>query len=372
MNDPIYITRSDMPPIEEYFHEIAPLWESRRLTNNGILHERFQKELQKYLQVENVGLFCNGHIALSSIIRTMNLSGEIITTPFTFVSTTHAITENGIEPVFCDIKPNNCTIDPKKIEELITEKTSAILAVHVYGNLCDIEAIDKIAKKHNLKVIYDAAHAIGVTKKGIGAGCFGDASMFSFHATKLFHSIEGGCVTFSDKSLIEPLERIKNFGIYRGGEEDIEYGSNGKMNEFSSAMGLCNLRRINQVIEKRANVYWQYQKLLGGIEGVKIALDLTEANHNFAYFPVLFDKEKLGFGRDDVLKELRNDNIYARRYFYPLIPDFPYYKNRFNYTVPTAKDIADNILCLPMYADLSPEDINRICKVIIRMFGKSF
>ena len=237
----INVTRSSMPYFDEYCEEIQDIWDSRWLTNMGPKHQKLQAELIEYLDVDKIDLFCNGHMALEMAIQAMELTGEVITTPFTFASTTHAIVRNGLTPIFCDVEPDTYTIDTTKLEALITEKTSAIIPVHVYGNICNVEEIERIAKKHNLKVIYDAAHAFGVKFKGRGIGSFGDASMFSFHATKVFHSIEGGAICFSDEAFGEKLYKLKNFGI--ASQESVEFvGGNAKMNEFCAAMGICNLR----------------------------------------------------------------------------------------------------------------------------------
>lgn len=249
----IFVTRSSMPPLEEYIDEIRELWESHWLTNMGAKHKELEKQLRQYLEVEGVSLFSNGHMALEMVIQAMGLSGEVITTPFTFASTTHAIVRNGLTPVFCDINPENFTMDVSKMEALITEKTSAIVPVHVYGQVCQVEEIEEIAKHHDLKVIYDAAHAFGVTYKNRGIGSFGDASMFSFHATKVYNSIEGGCVCFQDQELGLDLYRLKNFGI-RNEEVVDSVGANAKMNEFQAAMGICNLRHVEEEIEKRKRI----------------------------------------------------------------------------------------------------------------------
>ena len=251
--DKIYVTRSSMPDIEEYVEEIRSIWDNHWLTNMGDKHIRFQKELKEYLQVENIELLTNGHMALELTLQALDLQGEVITTPFTFASTTHAIIRNGLTPIFCDIDPVTYTIDVEKIEELITERTSAIMPVHVYGNICNVEEIENLAKKYGLKIIYDAAHAFGETYKGQGIGGFGDASCFSFHATKVFNSIEGGAVTYHDKKLGADLYDLKNFGIH-GPEEVSAVGANAKMNEFCAAMGLCNLRHIEEEIIKRQRV----------------------------------------------------------------------------------------------------------------------
>ena len=261
----INVTRSSMPPFEEYTEEIKDIWQSHWLTNMGVKHQKLQAELKEYLGVENIELLTNGHMALELSLQALNLQGEVITTPFTFASTTHAIVRNGLKPVFCDINPVDFTIDVNKIEALITDKTCAIMPVHVYGNICDVETIEKIAQKYELKVIYDAAHAFGVKYKGKGAGCFGDVSCFSFHATKVFNTIEGGAACFKDKDFGLDLYRLKNFGI-RGPEKVDAVGANAKMNEFCAAMGLCNLKHIDEEIAKRKVVVDRYREILGDVE----------------------------------------------------------------------------------------------------------
>ena len=271
MDRKILVTRSSLPPMEEYIEEIKSIWESHWLTNMGEKHEALQTELANYLKVPEIELFTNGHMAIEMALQALDLpkGGEIITTPFTFASTTHAIVRNGFEPGFCDIDSKTFTMDPARIEELVTEKTCAILPVHVYGNICDVEAIEKIARKYHLKVIYDAAHAFGETYKGIGIGNFGDVSCFSFHATKVFNTIEGGAATYSDKELGKHLYELKNFGI-RGPETVVSVGANAKMNEFCAAMGLCNLRHLNEEIEKRRRVVERYRQHLTGISGIQL------------------------------------------------------------------------------------------------------
>ena len=370
MNKIINVNRSSMPPLDEYIDLIKPLWETHFITNNGVLHAQLQNEINKYLGAKNTLLFCNGHAALSCAIRAFDLTGEVITTPFTFASTTHAIVENGLTPVFCDIKSDDFTIDPYKIESLITEQTSAILGVHVYGNFCDTDSIRKIAEKFNLKVIYDAAHTFGVKKNGKTAACFGDISMFSFHATKVFNTIEGGCLTFDDERLVERLKRIMNFGILAGYIDDIQFGVNAKMNEFSAAMGLCNLRHIGRYINDRKSIYDKYYSLLSGVNGVRFFEVTDDYSHNYAYLPVLFDRATLSINRNDVFNELKKHNINTRMYFYPLTSDFACYKGRFISDTPIAKAISEDLLCLPMYSELDPDDVERICSIIIDLINK--
>ena len=364
MPDKINVTRSSMPDFDEYINEIRDLWDSRWLTNMGAKHNELQNRLCDYLSVENVSLFTNGHLALEAVLAAMNLTGEIITTPFTFSSTTQAIVRCGLTPVFCDVKPEDYTIDPTKIEALITDKTSAIVPVHVYGSVCDVYAIEEIAMKHNLKVIYDAAHAFGVRIGDRGVGSFGDASMFSFHATKVFNTIEGGCVTYSDSSLTDKLLMQKNFGM-RGEIYPIIAG-NSKMNEFQAAMGLCNLRHVDGEIEKRKAAVNRYSERLGNTPGLKIWHEQPTVKHNYAYFPVVFDKEKFGLDRDEVAAKLSEQGIYARKYFYPLTSALECYEGRFEIqTTPVAEYAAKNVLTLPLYADLTIDDVDRICDIIL-------
>lgn len=359
----IPVIRSSMPSYEEYIKEIKSIWDNRWLTNMGPKHQEFEKSLLEYMKVENISLFTNGHFALESAIEALDLKGEVITTPFTFVSSTHAITRNGLTPVFCDINENGYTIDVTKIEDLITDKTSAILAVHVYGNVCDVLEIERIAKKHNLKVIYDAAHTFGETYDEKGIGSFGDISMFSFHATKVFHTIEGGALTYANRELHQPLDDLKNFGI-EGKENIVRVAGNGKMNEFQAAMGICNLRHVDDEIVKRKRAAERYLERLSNIEGIKLNFYSDKVKSNYAYFPVVFDGFKLS--RDEVMTKLSDNNIFARKYFYPLTNDCECYKKLgvINNT-PIAKHISDRVLTLPLYADLSVDDVDRICDVIL-------
>lgn len=367
MNYQINVTRSSMPTYEEYCEEIKELWDSHWLTNMGTKHKQFQAELERYLDVKHVTLYTNGHLALENVIAAMNFpkGSEVITTPFTFASTTHAIVRNGLVPIFCDINEYDYTIDADKIESLITENTVAVVPVHVYGNICNIEKIRNIADKHGLKVIYDAAHAFGVTYNGISAANFGDASMFSFHATKVFNTIEGGAVCFSDDGMVQVLNDMKNFGI-RGPESCAYVGGNAKMSEFQAAMGICNLRHINTEFEKRKAVAERYEHMLSGIKGIKLCKAQAGVKPNYAYFPVVFDGYK--YTRDEVYDKLKKENIIARKYFYPLTNSFECYKSfptAGENKTPTAKYIADRVLTLPMYADLSIDDVDRICYIIL-------
>jgi len=368
--DKILVTRSSMPPLDEYVQEISSIWDSRWLTNMGEKHVRLENELKKYLGVDEITLFTNGHMALELTLQAMHLEGEVITTPYTFASTTHAIVRNGLKPVFCDINDRDFTIDVDRIEELITEKTCAIVPVHVYGNLCDVDKIEDIAKKHGLKVIYDAAHAFGETYKGRGAGSFGDASMFSFHATKVYNTIEGGAVCYSGKALGDKLYRLKNFGIMD--EETVDYvGANAKMSEFQAAMGLCNLRHVDDEIAKRGAAAARYREQLEGVAGIQLSTVNADVKCNYAYFPVIFNPEEFGATRDDVFDRLAKNNIYSRKYFYPLTNTFACYEGKFNPNeTPVALRISQRVLTLPMFADLRIEDVDRICKIIKECAGK--
>ena len=363
----ILVTRSSMPDFQEYMDEIKPMWDSHWLTNMGPEHKELQKKLIEYMGVDNIDLFTNGHMALELTLQAMNLQGEVITTPFTFASTTHAIVRNGLKPVFCDIDPVTMTMDVEKIERLITDRTCAIMPVHVYGNICNVEEIERIAHKYELKVIYDAAHTFGETYKGKGVGSFGDASCFSFHATKVFNSIEGGAVCFKDKHLGDLLYELKNFGIH-GPEEVDAVGANAKMNEFQAAMGLCNLRHVEREIEKRKKVVERYRERLEGIKGIQLNHIQDNVKSNYAYFPVIFDEKLFGHSRNEVFDKLAENNIMARKYFYPLTNTFDCYHGQYDVSkTPTALYLSKRVLTLPLYADLSIEDVDRISDIIVGM-----
>lgn len=361
----ILVTRSSMPAIEEYIQEISDIWDSHWLTNMGEKHKKLQESLCNYLQVDNLELLVNGHMALELTMQAMGLQGEVITTPFTFASTTHAIVRNGLIPVFCDIHPENYTIDTAKIEQLITDRTSAIVPVHVYGNICNIEEIDRIAKKYGLKVIYDAAHAFGIKYKGQGIGTFGDASCFSFHATKVFNTIEGGAVCFHDKDFGHELYRLKNFGIKN--EEVVDgIGANAKMNEFCAAMGLCNLKHVDDEILKRRTVMEKYRNRLEGIEGLVLNRQQENVVSNYSYFPIVIEEKEFGASRNEVYNVLLEHGISARKYFYPLTNSFTCFRGKFDVmNTPIALHISKRILTLPLYADLEMKNVDEICDVIL-------
>ncbi len=366
MSEQINVTRSALPPFEEYCAEIRDIWDSHWLTNMGEKHQALEKALQSYLGAANVTLLTNGHLALENILEAFELHGEIITSPFTFASTTHAIVRCGCTPVFCDIDPVTYTIDPSRIEALITEKTVAILPIHVYGNLCDTEALERIAKKHGLRLIYDAAHSFGVRKNGISSACFGDASMFSFHATKVFHTIEGGALCYPDDSLKQRISDLKNFGIH--GPEEVPFvGGNAKMNEFCAAMGLCELRHLEDWICQRRQVVEHYRSRLGGVPGIRLNAVQEGVESNYAYFPVLFEDYK--YTRDQIFDRLGEQNIIARKYFYPLTNSFDCYRGRPGFEparTPVARYTAERVLTLPLYPDLSSENVDRICDIVLK------
>jgi dTDP-4-amino-4,6-dideoxygalactose transaminase len=306
----------------------------------------------------------NGHLALEIGLTALDLTGEVITTPFTFASTTHAIVRSGLTPVFCDIRMSDYNMDETLIESLITEKTSAILPVHVYGNPCNIDAIASIAEKYHLRVVYDAAHAFGVQMDGRGIGSYGDLSMFSFHATKVFNTIEGGALSFSDQELERKLYLLHNFGI-AGPEDVLCAGTNAKMNEFQALMGMASLPYVDQQIAKRKSKVERYRSLLNWVEGIRVIPENTLIHSNYAYFPILIDEKTYGMTRDELFLLLASHNIFARKYFYPLIPNYECYRGKFRADVPTANYVADRIMTLPLWSDIPEDAIDEICQVIV-------
>ncbi len=363
---PIFVTRPSLPPAVEFDALVREIFGSRYLTNNGALHQKLEAALREKLGAPFVRLFVNGHLALENALQAFGLDdGEVVTTPFTFISTTHAIVRCGLEPVFCDVDETYLTLDPAKIEQAITPRTRAILPVHVYGNPCDTEGIDRVAKKHGLPVIYDAAHAFGVTVNGRSVTDFGDASMFSFHATKSYNTIEGGAVACADEALSEKLDVLRNFGI-SGGGEITQVGGNAKMNEFQAAMGLCNLGHFEEEIAKRAKIVSLYRENLGGVEGLSLQPVPAGVKRNYAYFPVLFDPEAFGNTRDGVEKALNRYNIFPRKYFYPLTSAAACYNGRYRPAdTPVALKASARVLTLPLYADLPAADVDDICEIVV-------
>lgn len=350
----INVTKSLLPEISDYVKEIESIWDSHQLTSKGSKHEQLEGNIKHYLNVKHASLFVNGHLALEAILEAYQLKGEIITTAFTFPSTTHAIVRKGCIPVFADIKPDDFTLDPLDVEKKITDKTVAIMPVHVLGNVCDLEVFDKLAKHYNLKLIYDAAHVFGVTSNNIGIGNFGDASMFSMNATKVFNTIEGGLLTYNNESLTKQLELIKYYGMESS--EDITYiGSNLKMNEFQAAMGLCNLPLLDQEILERKNHADKYIKMLGQLKSITLPKYLPSIKYNYSYFPILINDQNTT--RDEVFNRLREKGIHAKKYFYPLITDYACYKGQFSDNLPVSKTISEHVLCLPLYGELSNDEV---------------
>lgn len=367
MDDRILVTQSSMPSYEEYIEAIKPLWDTHWLTNMGTYHKQLEAKLTDYLGVPGLSLMVNGHMALELAIQAFGFpeGSEVITTPFTFISTTHAIVRNHLKPVFCDVNWEDGTIDESKIEELVTEKTVAILPVHVYGNVCNVEEIQRIADKYNLKVIYDAAHAFGVEYKGKGIGCYGDASVFSFHATKVFNTIEGGAVSFSDHKIYDKLYNLKNFGIH--GEELVtDVGANAKMNEFCAIMGLCNLKHIDEALANRKERYEYYREQLSKIPGIGFFEQRQGATRNYAYFPILVNDE-YGMSRNELYDMLREHNIYARKYFHPITADQACFRNKYRSDkLDNARNLSDRVLTIPFYEGLEVEKMERIINIIKR------
>lgn len=354
-----------MPPYEEYIEAIKPLWESHWLTNMGTYHNQLEQQLKKFLGVPYVSLTVNGHMALELAIQAFDFPerAEVITTPFTFISTTHAIIRNHLTPVFCDVKAEDGTIDENKIESLITDKTVAIVPVHVYGNVCNVEAIEEIAAKHKLKVIYDAAHAFGVTYKGRGIASYGDASIFSFHATKVYNTIEGGAVAFHEPELYEKLYNLKNFGI-RGEELVLGVGANAKMNEFSAIMGICNLKYVPKTIEERQKRWIWYKDALGSVKGIRFFDEQDDLQRNYAYFPIIIEDE-FGMTRDELYRLLRENGIYSRKYFYPLTCDQQIFEGKYRQgDLAVARELSKKVLSIPFHDMLEEETIEYIVRVI--------
>ena len=368
---PIYVARPFLPQLEEFCQGLEEIWETRWLTNNGPILQRFTQELRNFFETDNVCLFNNGTLALQIALQGMGISGEVITTPFTFVATTHALFWNKIRPVFVDIEPDFYTLDPEKVEAAITPWTTAILAVHVFGHPCKVNVLADIARRHNLKLIYDAAHAFGVRVGNKPIALFGDMSMFSFHATKLYHSIEGGMLTFQDSGIKSIFDYLKNFGF----ESEVEVvmpGTNAKMNEFQALMGSMVLKSIDENIEKRQQITAIYRKKLEGVPGIYLRPELPkDVGYNYAYMPVEVDEKEFGMSRDRLYEKLKGYNIYSRRYFYPLVCDFACYKSvAVKDPLTVARKVAERILTLPIYYDLALEDVQRICDVIIAIGSK--
>lgn len=356
----IFVTKATLPPKEEFLQYVDKIWDSAWLTNMGDVHNELEKNLSEFMDDMEIVLTVNGHLALELALQSLKIEGEVITTPFTFASTTHAIVRNGLNPVFCDIKKDDFTIDPEKIEKLINKNTRAIMPVHVYGNICDVEAIESIAKKYGLYVIYDAAHTFGERYKGKSVADFGDMSVFSFHATKVFNTIEGGAIALRDKNIRKSLDFLKNFGI--ADKENVPYvGSNAKMNEFAAAMGLCNMNHLSEYIEKRKKICERYIERLSDLKAVRLNKYNADTVYNYAYFPIVAEN------RDKLYDALARENIFARKYFYPCTNAYECYVDRFDANLtPVALDISKKVLTLPIYPDLDLDTVDRICDIIRR------
>lgn len=363
--DTMFVTRASMPEYEEFIEAIKPLWDSHWLTNMGQFHNELQEKLRDLMKVNHVSLMVNGHMALEMTIQAFGFpeGSEVITTPFTFISTTHAIVRNGLKPVFCDVNPEDGTIDVSKIEDKITEKTVAILPVHVYGNICDVESIQKIAGKYSLKVIYDAAHAFAEEADGKSVGSFGDASIFSFHATKVFNTIEGGCVATKFQYIYDKLYNLKNFGIH--GEELVtDIGANAKMNEMCAVMGLCNLKHLEQALENRKKVTEFYDSFIEKTDGLHSLLSGNASKRNYAYYPIVVEDSYL-LSRDELYNHMIENGVHPRKYFYPITADQACFKNKYkNIELPVARDLAERVLSLPIYDTMEKEDMERVLNAL--------
>jgi dTDP-4-amino-4,6-dideoxygalactose transaminase len=366
-NDVIYVTQPSMPPLEEFIPYLQQIWDSKTLTNGGPFHQQLEQALCDYLGVKHLALFTNGTIALVTALQALRITGEVITTPYSFVATAHSLLWNGINPVFVDIDPNTLNLDPAKIEAAITPLTTAIMPVHVYGHPCDVEAIEKVAERYNLKVIYDAAHAFGVQDKSGSVLNHGDLSVLSFHATKVFNTFEGGAIICPDSQTKLRIDQLKNFG-YVDELTVVAPGINGKMSEINAAFGLLQLKHIDEAISLRKEIDSTYRRHLGGVKGIRCLSDAGERVPNYAYFPILVESN-YPLSRDELYQKLRDHNIYVRRYFYPLISDFPMYRDlpsaqRSNLLV--AVEAADKVLCLPMYPSLSLNDQLKVIDLVVK------
>ena len=370
--EPIYVTRPFLPPLEEFCEGLKEIWESRWLTNNGPVLKSFTRELSDYFETDNVCLFNNGTLALQIGLQGMGISGEVITTPFTFVATTHALFWNKIRPIFVDIEPDYYTLDPRKVEAAITPWTTAILAVHVFGHPCDLETLAEVARRHNLRLIYDAAHAFGVRVGSKSIAHFGDMSMFSFHATKSYHSLEGGMLTFQDSGLKQTFDYLKNFG-FKNEVEVVMPGTNAKMNEMQALMGRMVLKHYEDLVVKRKRIYDLYRERLGDLGGIRFPPAIRqEVRYNYAYVPIEVDEDEFGLSRDGLYEKLKEYNVFARRYFYPLICDYACYQSvSINDPMEVARRVSARILTLPIYDSLSLNDAQRICEIIRQLYGKS-
>lgn len=367
-NDQITVTSPLLPNLDDFNEMLKDIWASKWITNNGDFHKQLEVELCTYLKVPYISLFTNGTLPLITALQALRISGEVITTPFSFVATTHSIWWNGIKPVFVDIDPSNCGLDPDKIEAAITPKTTAIMPVHCYGKPCDTERIQAIADKYGLKVIYDAAHAFGVEVNGESILNAGDMSTLSFHATKVYNTIEGGALVMHDEQTKKRIDYLKNFG-FAGETEVVAPGINSKMDEMRAAYGLLNLKQVDSAIEARSQVAVRYREALRDVPGISFFDDMPGVRHNYSYFPIFVKAEEYGMTRDELYFKMKEHNILGRRYFYPLISTFSTYRglpSAATENLPVATRVANEVICLPMHHELSEEDLNRIIDVIVK------
>jgi len=365
-DDRITVTRPFLPPLEDFIPYLEDIWKRGKLTNKGPFHDAFERALCEYLGVNYISLFANGTLALVTALQALRITGEVITTPFSFVASTHSLHWNGIRPVFCDIEPDTFTLNPERIEAAITPQTTAILPVHVYGNPCKVDFIEDIAGIYGLKVIYDAAHTFSVKLNGNSILNYGDLSVLSFHATKVFNTFEGGAIICHDKKMKERIDYLKNFG-FAGEVTVVGPGINGKMNEIQAAFGLLQLKYIDHAIKKRRLIALQYREKLSEIKGLSFLKDQKKIKHNYAYFPILINESEYGRSRDETYAKLKQSSIYARRYFYPLISHFPTYRglsSSLKINLPVAERISSSVICLPIYPDLKDYEINKIVSIL--------
>lgn len=372
MDNKITVTSPLIPPLDEFTVYLKDIWERKWMTNNGRYHQLLEKALCEYLKVPYISLFTNGTLPIICAMQALRITGEVITTPYSFVATTHSLWWNGIKPVFVDIDPNTYNIDPEKIEAAITPRTTAIMPVHVYGNPCDIQAIQAIADKYGLKVIYDAAHAFGVEDNGTSIINAGDLATLSFHATKVYSTIEGGAMVCHDEKMKQRIDYLKNFG-FADEVTIVAPGINGKMDEVRSAYGLLSLQYVDKAIEARKKVALRYREALRDVSGITMMEDLPGLKHNYSYFPILVDSDKFGISRDELYFSMQKDSIFGRRYFYPLISEFSSYKgleSSRRENLPIAHRVADQVICLPIHHELGEEEVELVINSIVKAFNK--
>ena len=368
MNKPLNVTSPLLPDLDEFSQMLKEIWESKWITNNGYFHQQLEEALCAYLKVPYISLFTNGTLPLLTALQALRVSGEVITTPYSFVATTHSIWWNGLRPVFVDIDPSNCGMDPDRIEAAITPRTTAIMPVHCYGKPCDIVRIQQIADKYGLKVIYDAAHCFGVEVNGKSILEYGDISTLSFHATKVYNTVEGGAMVVHDAATKQRIDYLKNFG-FESETEVIAPGINSKLDEVRAIYGLLNLRQVDQAIEARHRVAIRYREALRSVHGIRFFDDMPGVRHNYSYFPIFVEASSYGMSRDELFNKLRQHNIISRRYFYPLISTFSTYRGLPSATpenLPNATRIANEVICLPIHHELSNEDVDKVIEVIVK------